>query len=61
MKDFFIRVKLFLTTDSGMDSLIKAHDRITALEAYVKDLKWVCESLGYNPETHGFPPKEPKP
>lgn len=57
MKNFWTRVKLFLLSDSAMDSLIKAHDRIEALEAYVKDLKWAIEKLGFDPKKHGLPPK----
>lgn len=57
MKNLWIRFKCFIGSDSGMDSLIKAHERIDALEQYAKDLKWAIDRLGFDPAKHGYPPK----
>lgn len=59
MKNFWVRLKLFLLEDGAMGSMINAHERIDALELYAKDLKWAIDKLGYDPKKHGYPPKRP--
>lgn len=57
MKGFWVRLKRCLLTDDELDSTMNLQDRVAALEAYVKDLKWAVEKAGYNPKKHGYPPK----
>ena len=44
----------------SLDEWQAAFERIVALEAYVKDLKWAIDKLGYDPAKHGYPPDKPK-
>ena len=57
MKKLYYRLKYLLTRDM-VDTHLAQYDRIVALEAYVKDLKWAIDRLGYDPKFHGYPPTE---
>ena len=59
MKNLIARLK-YVLTDEALNANLAAFERIVALEAYVKDLKWAIDKLGYDPAKHGYPPDQPK-
>jgi hypothetical protein len=54
MKSLIRKLKIFLTADVFIDGLLNAQERILALEIYVKDLKYACDKLGFDPSKMGI-------
>ena len=48
--------KKLLSDKDVLNSLYSLGERVLAIEAYIKDLKWAIEKLGFDPKKHELPP-----
>jgi hypothetical protein len=57
MKALYYRIKYLLTANI-VDTHLNQYERIAALETYVRDLKYACDCLGFDPAKHGVRPTD---